>query len=231
MFGRIFWAACRPLLKLGLRWLPLEDPWERARAFVPVRRFGVGSIHDFRSYFERASSVNVRNLEEVSEWLLGCQYATDQDLFQTADFWQHPVDFELLRQGDCEDHALWAWRKLVELGYNAELISGDYRRPDGSWFGHVWVCFEQDGRKYLLESIAKDRKDMVRLLDAAKSEYCPNVGVASDFRRCGFHGYLHTLKRQLSASRTSTAAKAYAADPASALEERTAVRTIWTRRN
>jgi hypothetical protein len=172
---------------------------------VPVQRFGAGSVNDFRSYFKGASTVDARSLEEVCAWLLDCRYTSDQDLFHQPDFWQHPLQFEQLRQGDCEDHALWAWRKLVELGYRAELVSGDYRRRDGSWHGHVWVCFEQEGDRYLLEAIAKNKAEMVRLLDSAKADYCPNVAVGSDFGRFGFHGYLHTLKRQLFGSENSAA--------------------------
>jgi len=205
MLRRVFGAVWRSVIKVGLRWLPLEDPWEPAWALVPTRRFGTGSVHNFRWYFQGASSIPIRNLEEVCDWLCGCRYTSDRELFAQDDLWQHPLKFEELRQGDCEDHALWAWRKLVELGYRAELVSGECRRGDGSWGGHVWVCFERDGQRYLLEAVAKDQDKMVRPLDSAKTEYCPNVAVASDFGRSGFHGYLHTLKRRLFASTSSAA--------------------------
>src|SRR5690348_3236184 len=46
-----------------------------------------------------------------------CEYVRDP--VHERDFWQHPKTFEQLRKGDCEDHALWAWRKLTELGISA----------------------------------------------------------------------------------------------------------------
>ena len=68
----------------------------------------------------------VKSLQEICEWLVGCDYADDEAFFNEPDFWQHPVMFEQTRKGDCEDHALWAWRKLVELGFEAELVRGHY---------------------------------------------------------------------------------------------------------
>jgi predicted transglutaminase-like cysteine proteinase len=34
---------------------------------------------------------------------------------------EHPGAFERRRRGDCEDFALWAWRKLAEVGVDAEF--------------------------------------------------------------------------------------------------------------
>ncbi len=34
------------------------------------------------------------------------------------------------RRGDCKDHALWAWRKLNELGIAAELVCGQSRADE-----------------------------------------------------------------------------------------------------
>ena len=105
-----------PLLALLRPRVLVDDPWARSPAVLPTRAFGRGSVRDFRWYFERESEVPVRSIDEVCDWLLGCAYVSDRELFNESDFWQHPGTFERLRQGDCEDYALWAWRKLVELG-------------------------------------------------------------------------------------------------------------------
>jgi hypothetical protein len=101
----------RPLGKRLIRYVPVGDPWEPVTSlFVTPRIFGPGSFRMFRWYFEGESVVVVRSLGEVCEWLAQCQYHPDEDLFNEPDFWQHPRTFEHLRKGECEDHALWAWR-------------------------------------------------------------------------------------------------------------------------
>ena len=87
-------------------------------------------------------------LRACTNALKACQYAEDKTLFDKADFWQHPVDFEQKRQGDCEDFSLWAWRKLCEMGINAEFVTGEERKGGG----HAWVTFELDGQEFLLEA-------------------------------------------------------------------------------
>ena len=101
----------KPLARLLLRTVPLENPWERFVSSVPLGRYGLGARRDFAWYFEGQSTVEVETIEDMQEWLLGCAYASDPDLFQEADFWQHPCTFEQLRKGDCEDFSLWAWRR------------------------------------------------------------------------------------------------------------------------
>jgi hypothetical protein len=70
-------------------------------------------------------------------------------------------------------------------------------KGNGSWGGHVWVCFEQTGERFLMEATAKARPGMIRPLAEVKAEYCPNVAIRADLTRYGFHGYMHSLKRQL----------------------------------
>lgn len=92
-----------------------------------------------------------------------------QSAFHEADFWQHPRTFEHLRKGDCEDHALWAWRKLVEMGYRADLYVGEWPPDDDSDGHHAWVVFERDDQRFVLEAIHKSLDVMVRPLGTAPS--------------------------------------------------------------
>ena len=56
-------------------------------------------------------------------------------------------------QGDCK-HALWAWRKLIELGHPAEFFVGQWLEGGGAHHDcHAWVVFEQDGERFLLEAV------------------------------------------------------------------------------
>jgi len=187
LLSRILAAALRALARL----VPPEDPWERFPYRVPLNAFGSGNHHDFSWYLEGESRVSVATLEDIQEWLLGCEYVRDPELFREPDFWQHPTTFERLRQGDCEDHALWAWRKLLELGADVELVSGRTRRDDGSPGGaHVWLLLRENGETFLFETTAKAKHGMLRPLAEARGEYLPSFAIDRDRRRFAYNGYL-----------------------------------------
>lgn len=167
-----------------------EDPWARLDVSPRIALYGAGARHDVGWYFEGESAVPVSSLDELRSWLAGCEYATDADLFQEPDFWQHPRTFERLRRGDCEDFALWAWRKLVELGYDADLVVG--RCPgagDGREARHAWVVFRRDGGEFLFEPVAGQADGAVRPLGEVRERYVPEFGVGADRRRFAFAGY------------------------------------------
>ncbi len=186
----------KPLSRLLMRLLPLDNPWERFASSVPLSVYGMGSQREFRWYFEGRSSVEIQSIEEIQEWLLGCEYVSDPDLFQEADFWQHPCTFEQLRKGDCEDFALWAWRKLVRLGYQAEFVAGRCVQPGcfETDHGHTWLLFEKEGVLYLFDPIIRERDHMIQPLDAVCHEYIPEVSVDQHFNRYAYAGYY--LKRR-----------------------------------
>ncbi|HEU4996892.1 MAG TPA: hypothetical protein VFT29_18875 [Gemmatimonadaceae bacterium] len=185
-----------PLLRGLIRIVGVGDPWDRFPRRFPVRVFGTGSKREFRWYFEGHSSVDAQSLDDVCDWLLDCEYVSDPDLFHEPDFWQHPRTFERLKKGDCEDHALWAWRKLVELGFQAELMSGSWTQAPGEFGGHVWVRFRQENRDFVLEAVANSRERMVRPLEEVREEYEPHVGVDNEFNSYGYFGYLRELERR-----------------------------------
>ena len=201
-----------------LRRIPVGDPWERLDTRVALAAFGSGARRDFSWYFEGESAVGVGSLEEVQGWLGGCEYASDPHLFQEPDFWQHPRTFEHLRKGDCEDFALWAWRKLVELGYDADFVVGR-RAPAGGWgeesradrSRHAWVVFRREGAAYVYEPTWQAREDAVQPLAAVRERYIPEIGVGPDRRIFAFSGYLLSLRerprRAAGASLTSPAAE------------------------
>ena len=144
---------------------------------IPTQAFGNGSHHDFSWYFEGQSHVAISSIDDICHWLRECEYIHDRVLFLKEDFWQHPITFEQLRKGDCEDHALWAWRKLKELGIPAEFIVG-HANPAGY---HAWVVFELRGQQYLLETTQKSGL-MIYPLQRTKRFYKPEVGVDHGLR-------------------------------------------------
>lgn len=162
--------------------IPTLLPWKKTRDCVPRYMFGKGAKHGFSWYFEGTSKVKVKNLREICKWLMQCKYISDNELFMEDDFWQHPVTFEHLRKGDCEDHALWAWRKLSELGIEAEFVSG--KRLDGvnhssAEPGHAWVNFRKKDKQswYVLESTAKNLDKMIITFEEAAKTYFPEVSI------------------------------------------------------
>lgn len=167
--------------------------------------FGDGARHGFEWVFEGSSVVDVSSLDDILAWLRECRYESDRSLFQEADFWQHPRTFEQLRRGDCEDFALWAWRKLVELGLDAQLVVGRCIPPQRDNSRHAWILFRDGEHEFLFEPVLRDPERAVRPLGTVRSAYIPELGVAPDGRRFFFAGYAYFLQnRHLGRRRHST---------------------------
>lgn len=160
-----------------------SDPWVRLRMKVPPNAFGLASHREFCAYLDGPTRVNVSSVEEICDWLRGCEAVDDQTLFLLPDFWQHPATFEQLRKGDCEDHALWAWRKLRKIGLPALFTAGVWRGVT-----HAWAQFEQNGVEFILESTAKTGP-MIQPVALARSEYCPALAVDNDCVTYVYQGY------------------------------------------
>jgi hypothetical protein len=178
------------LASLGARLIGREPAWERLSMRVPARVFGPGSRQPFADYFEGESSVHVRSIDDIVAWLQTCEYVTDLELFQQRDVWQHPAAFERRRRGDCEDFALWAWRKLAEVGIDAEfcvgrVICGDRPEIDRQ---HAWVVYRVAGTAFLFEPAARTRSRMIRPLADAMGEYVPHFAVNHRFDTSAFAG-------------------------------------------
>ncbi len=156
---------------------------------VTPQIFGHGSFRKFSWYLEGETAVQVHAVHDLCQWLTECQYLSDPQLFNERDFWQHPRTFEHLRKGDCEDHALWAWRKLIELGYRAQFFVGQWCEGH-----HAWVVFERDGELFLLEAICKEHEVMIRPLGDVRAEYRPHFSVDHQFTMHSYAGYLLYLK-------------------------------------
>ena len=163
------------LLEMLLYHYQLPLTFEKEPAEVHHTKFGAGSRRPFSHYLEGESRVKVQSVDEICRWLQQCEYMRDPDLFNQRDFWQHPEQFEELQKGDCEDHALWAWRKLKELNIPAEFVVGRTYWPDngnGARQGaHAWVSFQENGRRYILETTHKQQ--LIYPHDAVQERYHP----------------------------------------------------------
>ena len=182
-----------------------SDPWERLDCEAPVGVFGPGARREFAWYLTGESTVTVHSGSEVRDWLLGCEYVRDEHQFAEGDVWQHPCEFERARRGDCEDHALWAWRKYLELGYEAELVVG--RCASVEAFGrHAWVVVQLGAERYLVEATARSPDGMVRPLAHLRRQYVPECGVGPDLQPFLYSG--SRPQRRLSALGPRLSAKA-----------------------
>lgn len=186
----------RALRHLRLRLFPVRDPWARLPDEAPLVAFGDGVRHGFDWVFEGECSIAVATFDDVLEWLAGCDYATDHHLFQEADFWQHPRTFEHLRRGDCEDFALWAWRKMVELGMDADLVIGRRVPPGAENSRHAWILFRDGSDEFLFEPVRAEHGDAVRPVSAVRTEYIPEFGVTPGRQRFLFAGYAYFLQNR-----------------------------------
>ena len=190
-----FVALRRALHHLRLRFFPVRDPWVRLPYEAPLALYGDGARRDFGWVFEGESTTVIHTLDELVQWLAECSYDSDARLFQEADFWQHPRTFEHLRRGDCEDYALWAWRKMLEIGIDADLVIGRRVPPGTENSRHAWILFRSGGEEFVFEPVAcHDRAVAVRPLSAARSEYVPEFGVNRNRQRFFFAGYAFFLQ-------------------------------------
>jgi Bacterial transglutaminase-like cysteine proteinase BTLCP len=114
------------------------------------RRKGPRSTHPIGRYISQPLNVQCRTIGDVRNFLLGCKYVSDQELFGKRDYWQPPEEFEKRKKGDCEDFALWTWRQLLNMGYDARFVAGCSTRYGD---GHAWVEFFRDGNCFLLEPL------------------------------------------------------------------------------
>lgn len=172
-------------LRLARFFDPTADPWARIPMDVPVQAFGLASNREFCRYLEGVGRVVVQSVDDICRWLRECEALADEELFVQPDYWQHPVTFEHLRKGDCEDHSLWAWRQLLGLGLPTLFVAGLWQS-----LAHTWVLFEQAGETFLLESTAKDAS-ILQPLAAVRGRYCPALAVDGACQTYVFQGYQH----------------------------------------
>jgi len=164
---------------------------------VPEGAFGSGSYQPFAEYFKGNSGVRVASIDDIVAWLQTCEYVSDLELFHERDFWQHPRVFERLKRGDCEDFALWAWRKLAEVGVDAELCVGRMICDDRPELArqHAWVVYRVNGTAFLFEPAARTPSRMIRPLADVMAEYVPHFAVNHRFDTNAFVGCAYDSHR------------------------------------
>lgn len=140
-----------------------------------LRRKGPHPTFPMGRYLSQPLTIHCRTIGELREFLMGCKYVSDKELFGKEDYWQPPEEFEKSRKGDCEDFALWTWRQLLNMGYHARFMGGSAGRYGT---GHAWVEYFQDGKCFLLEpQYCRTGYTMPRL---STLRYEPRISVSWD---------------------------------------------------
>lgn len=150
--------------------------WTGRYQNIPLKFYGGGCDQAFDVYLQGESQVAVKNIGEIADWLLACKYISDPEYKGVRDHWQHPIEFEQTRTGDCEDFALWTWRKLIELNVQCEFMVGKWVH-NGRTGTHAWVLFYDDNKPVIFETtgITKDR--MFKPLESVAAEYIPFASI------------------------------------------------------
>jgi hypothetical protein len=148
------------------------------------RRKSPRSTFPIGRYVSQPLTIKCSTLEEIREFLRGCKYVSDKELFDRDEYWQPPDEFEQRKQGDCEDFALWTWRQLLDLGYGTRFIGGRCGRYGE---GHAWVEYFQDGRCYLLEPLYC--KVGIRLPQLSTYRYEPKFSVSWDGKQLRYFAH------------------------------------------
>ena len=124
------------------------------------------------SFLSQPLNVVCRDIDEIRGFLSTCRYVSDQEQFGVKDHWMAPEEFEKTRRGDCDDFALWTWRQLLELGYNARFVVGSAGRYGE---GHAWVTFGVGDKTFLVEALLARVSGKFPRLDILR--YKPRVSV------------------------------------------------------
>lgn len=148
----------------------------KTRTPIKFDMFGDGSTRPMDLYLVDKTAVNPTSLDELLAWLKTCTYERDIDQFKSEDYWLLPSEFETRKVGDCEDHALWTWQKLKQLGIPAEFVTGVVLTPKQTWGGHAWIMFRQEGKLFVLETVNKKNK-MIKPWEEAKKVYKPGLSI------------------------------------------------------
>jgi hypothetical protein len=146
------------------------------------RRRGPHPTFPMGRYVSQPLTVKCANIAELRDFLLGCKVISDEEQFDKPDYWQPPEDFEETKQGDCDCFALWTWRQLLGMGYDARVVFGRCGRYG---IGHAWVEYFADDSCFLVEPQARRLGEVLPRLNTV--DYQPLFSVAWDGDKLSYY--------------------------------------------
>lgn len=98
-------------------------------------------------------------VERINQILNRPRYMTDQQLWQSEDYWATPVEFTAVAAGDCEDYSLAKYFALRELGMPADKLRITYVRllRQGRLENHMVLAYypEPGAEPWVLDNLEK----------------------------------------------------------------------------
>jgi hypothetical protein len=113
--------------------------WHRSQGFRPTLPMGRNLTQQLKH--------RCRSVDEMRRFLATCRYSREER-YNERQYWQPPEEFERTKAGLCADFAIWAWRQLIDMGYESRFVGG---KAGKFGEGHAWVTFRMDGKWLLLE--------------------------------------------------------------------------------
>jgi predicted transglutaminase-like cysteine proteinase len=135
---------------------------------VTASAFGTDYLHHFVNHY----LVGYAPFETDNLWMphytisMRLQYQLDaQQYGGFKEVWQNSREAFFNTRGDCEDHALALTDWLIEMGIDARVVLGNYKKE-----GHAWVVVFLNNDVFLLESTSKQKSKSWRHYPLAKFE-------------------------------------------------------------
>jgi hypothetical protein len=135
-------------------------------------------------YVSQPLAVKCENVGDIRKFLMSCEGVSDEEQFGKQDYWQPPEEFEQRKKGDCDDFALWTWRQLLSMGYDARVVFG---RAGRYGIGHAWVMYFQNGKCFLVEPTFRAVGETMPRLSTIK--YKPAFSVAWDGKSLSYYAH------------------------------------------
>jgi len=155
------------------------------KVFRPFdRRRGPHPSFPMGRYVSQPLSIRCQNLTDVRSFLLQCKGVSDEEQFGKPEYWQPPDQFEHSKKGDCDDFALWTWRQLLSMGYDARFIGGKKGRYG---IGHAWVEYFRDNKWFLLDPTLRLIGE--RLPRLSTLAYRPELSVVWDGEKLSYYAH------------------------------------------
>ncbi|MDY6789981.1 MAG: transglutaminase domain-containing protein [Thermodesulfobacteriota bacterium] len=112
---------------------------------------------DFKHHVANAYLIGFSPFETEKLWIpmqtlaSRLKYKTDKKQFKgMVDVWQTSKQAFYWLRGDCEDHAVLLADWLIEMGYDARVVLGNYKKN-----GHAWVVLFYGQKTYIIEATNK----------------------------------------------------------------------------
>jgi len=144
--------------------------------------------YPLKAYLDCNVNYYFKNLKELQAFLATCSYVSDSDQYKIEDYWSTPNDFESKKKGDCEDFALYTWRQLLHMEYDARFVLGNVGKDKG----HAWCTAVIKGKNYIIEPL-QSKLPFLPIFFFEK--YKPAISVSYEDNKLAYHQHRSLTER------------------------------------